>query len=95
MASNTEYGLDFDLGEEIDMLRDSVRRFAEAEIAPRAAEIDRSNEFPNDLWRKMGDLGVLGLTVEEEYGGAGMGYVAQKKTESQISSRKNPLRVKN
>ena len=85
MASNTEYGLDFDLGEEIDMLRDSVRRFAEAEIAPRAAEIDRSNEFPNDLWRKMGDLGVLGLTVEEEYGGAGMGYVAHTVAMEEIS----------
>ncbi len=85
MASNTEYGLDFDLGEEIDMLRDSVRRFAEAEIAPRAAEIDRSNEFPNDLWRKMGELGVLGLTVEEEYGGAGMGYVAHTIAVEEIS----------
>ncbi len=85
MASNTEYGLDFDLGEEIDMLRDSVRRFAEAEIAPRAAEIDRSNEFPNDLWRKMGELGVLGLTVEEEYGGAGMGYVAHTIAMEEIS----------
>jgi isovaleryl-CoA dehydrogenase len=85
MASNTDYGLDFDLGEEIDMLRDSVRRFAEAEIAPRAAEIDRSNEFPNDLWRKMGELGVLGLTVEEEYGGAGMGYVAHTIAVEEIS----------
>ena len=85
MASNTEYGLDFDLGEEIDMLRDSVRRFAEAEIAPRAAEIDRSNEFPPDLWRKFGELGVLGLTVEEEYGGAGMGYVAHTVAMEEIS----------
>jgi isovaleryl-CoA dehydrogenase len=85
MASNTDYGLDFDLGDEIDMLRDSVRRFAEAEIAPRAAEIDRSNEFPADLWRKMGELGVLGLTVEEEYGGAGMGYVAHTIAMEEIS----------
>jgi isovaleryl-CoA dehydrogenase len=76
MASNMQYGLDFDLGEEIDMLRDTVRRFADAEIAPRAAEIDRINDFPADLWRKFGDLGVLGITVEEEYGGAGMGYLA-------------------
>ena len=76
MPSNTDYGLDFDLGEDIDMLRDSVRRFAADEIAPRAAEIDRSNDFPADLWRKFGDLGLLGITVEEEYGGAGMGYLA-------------------
>jgi isovaleryl-CoA dehydrogenase len=76
MASNIQYGLDFDLGEDIDMLRDTVRRFADAEIAPRAAEIDRLNDFPADLWRKFGDLGVLGITVEEEYGGAGMGYLA-------------------
>ncbi|HEY2133008.1 MAG TPA: isovaleryl-CoA dehydrogenase [Acetobacteraceae bacterium] len=76
MPSNTDYGLDFDLGEDIDMLRDTVRRFAADEIAPRAAEIDRSNDFPADLWRKFGDLGLLGITVEEEYGGAGMGYLA-------------------
>ncbi len=67
---------DFDLGEEIDLLRDSVRRFAEKEIAPRAAEIDHSNEFPNDLWRKLGAQGLLGVTIEEEWGGAGMGYLA-------------------
>ena len=68
-------GLNFDLGETADMLRGSVEAFASDEIAPRAAEIDRSNDFPQDLWRKMGDLGVLGITVEEEYGGAGMGYL--------------------
>jgi isovaleryl-CoA dehydrogenase len=67
--------LGFDLGETVDMLRESVRDFASKEIAPRAADIDRSNEFPADLWRKMGDLGVLGITVEEDYGGAGMGYL--------------------
>ncbi|WP_372395410.1 isovaleryl-CoA dehydrogenase [Azospirillum sp. HJ39] len=75
MLSNQYPSLNFDLGESADMLRDSVRSFAADEIAPRAAEIDRSNEFPNDLWRKMGDLGILGVTVDEEYGGAGMGYL--------------------
>ena len=68
-------GLNFDLGEAADMLRGSVETFAADEIAPRAAEIDRSNDFPADLWRKMGELGVLGITVEDEYGGAGMGYL--------------------
>jgi isovaleryl-CoA dehydrogenase len=68
--------LAFDLGETVDMLRRTVREFAAEEIAPRAAEIDRSNEFPNDLWKKFGDLGLLGITVEEEYGGAHLGYVA-------------------
>ncbi|MCB9947682.1 MAG: isovaleryl-CoA dehydrogenase [Rhodospirillaceae bacterium] len=65
----------FDLGETADLMRASVMTFASDEIAPRAADIDRNNEFPADLWRKMGDLGVLGITVEEEYGGAGMGYI--------------------
>ena len=67
--------LDFDLGDTADMLRDSVRSFAEDEIVPRAAHVDEANDFPADLWCKMGDLGVLGLPVEEEYGGAGMGYL--------------------
>ncbi|SMH48388.1 isovaleryl-CoA dehydrogenase [Azospirillum agricola] len=75
MLSNQYPSLNFDLGESADMLRDSVRNFAAAEIAPLAAEIDRTNEFPNHLWRKMGDLGILGVTVEEEYGGAAMGYL--------------------
>ena len=66
---------DFDLGETADMLRDSVAAFTASEIAPRAAEIDRSNEFPRDLWPRLGALGLLGITVEEEYGGAGMGYL--------------------
>src|SRR5215470_13140708 len=68
--------LDFHLGETVDMLRATVQQFAAAEIAPRAGEIDRSNQFPPDLWRKMGDLGLLGITVEEEFGGTNMGYLA-------------------
>jgi len=69
-------GLDFALGETIDMLRDSVQQFADAEIAPRAADIDRDNAFPTDLWKKLGALGVHGMTVNEEYGGSELGYLA-------------------
>jgi isovaleryl-CoA dehydrogenase len=72
---NRAPGLNFELGETADMLRSQVEAFSAAEIAPRAAEIDRANEFPADLWRKFGDLGVLGVTVDEEHGGAGMGYL--------------------
>jgi isovaleryl-CoA dehydrogenase len=68
-------GFDFGLGEQADMLRETVRRFAQDEIAPRAEEIDRKNEFPRDLWPRLGALGLLGLTVEEEWGGSGLGYL--------------------
>ena len=72
---NSWQGLDFDLGETADMLRNSVRAFSDDHIAPRADEIDRSNQFPRDLWPRFGELGLLGITVEEEYGGAGLGYL--------------------
>ncbi|TWA79463.1 isovaleryl-CoA dehydrogenase [Azospirillum brasilense] len=85
MLSNQYPTLNFDLGESADMLRDTVRSFAADEIAPRAAEIDRTNEFPNELWRKFGDLGVLGITAEEEYGGAGMGYLEHVVAMEEIS----------
>ncbi|MBT8047451.1 MAG: isovaleryl-CoA dehydrogenase [Xanthomonadales bacterium] len=83
---NTHFpSLDFDLGEEIDMLREAVYQFARSEIAPRAAEIDRDNLFPVDLWQKLGDLGLLGITVEEEYGGTGLGYLAHCVAMEEIS----------
>jgi len=77
--------LNHDLGETIDALRDSVRQFVAAEIAPIANEVDRSNEFPMHLWRKFGDMGLLGITVEEEYGGAGLGYLAHTVVVEEIS----------
>jgi isovaleryl-CoA dehydrogenase len=77
--------LDFDLGADIDALRDTVRAFAKREVAPRAQEIDRSDRFPADLWRKFGDLGVLGVTAPEEYGGANMGYLAHMIAMEEIS----------
>jgi isovaleryl-CoA dehydrogenase len=77
--------LNFDLGETVDMLRDAVENFAQAEIAPIAAEIDRSNEFPNELWPKLGEMGLLGITVPEIYGGTAMGYLAHIVAMEEIS----------
>ncbi|MEA3024047.1 MAG: isovaleryl-CoA dehydrogenase [Alphaproteobacteria bacterium] len=76
MIPNAWSGFDFGLGDEVDQLRESVQDFAQDKIAPRAEEIDRSNTFPRDLWPQMGSLGLHGITVEEEFGGAGLGYLA-------------------
>ncbi len=81
MLNNFNFGL----GETADMIRDTVRAFTEKEIAPIAAEVDESNEFPNHLWQKMGDLGLLGMTVEEEYGGSGLGYLEHAVAMEEIS----------
>lgn len=78
-------GLKFDLGEDIDALRDAVQDFAQAEIAPLAQELDHKDEFPMQLWKKMGDMGLLGLTAGEQYGGAGMGYLAHIVAMEEIS----------
>lgn len=86
IAMNTNYPtLNFDLGEDIDMLRNSVYQFAQAELAPRAAQIDSDNEFPADMWRKFGDMGLLGVTVDEAYGGSNMGYLAHVVAMEEIS----------
>ena len=77
--------LDHDLGETLDIVRDTVRDFTAREIAPRAAEIDRSNEFPRDLWPALGELGLLGITVAEEYGGPGLGYLAHAVVMEELS----------
>jgi isovaleryl-CoA dehydrogenase len=77
--------IDFDLGEDIAMLRDTVRAFVEAELAPRAAEIERANLFPADLWKRLGDLGLLGMTAPEEYGGSNMGYLAHVVAMEEVS----------
>ena len=83
---NTHFpSLDFDLGEDIEMLRESVYQFARLEIAPRAADIDRDNLFPADLWPALGEMGLLGITAEEEYGGTGLGYLAHAVAMEEIS----------
>src|SRR5271163_2625006 len=85
MVQNSFPGLDFGLGSDIDMLRDTVRAFAQNKIAPHANEIDRSNKFPRELWPLLGELGFLGITVEEELGGAGLGYLAHCVAMEEIS----------
>src|SRR6187402_1150624 len=85
MIPNTWSGFDFGLGEDVDALRDTVSSFASDRIAPRADEIDRSNEFPRDLWPEMGQLGLLGVTAPEEFGGAGLGYLAHCVAMEEIS----------
>ena len=75
MIPNDYPAMNFNLGDTVDMLRDTVRSFTSDKIAPIADEVDRSNEFPRELWPQFGELGLLGLTVEEEYGGTGMGYL--------------------
>jgi isovaleryl-CoA dehydrogenase len=85
MTRNSLPPFDFGLGEDIDMLREQIARFCADEIAPRAADIDKSNDFPMDLWRKFGDLGLLGITVEEEYGGSAQGYLAHCVAVEEIS----------
>ena len=83
---NTSYpNMNFGLGEDIDMLRDATYQMCQKEIAPRAAEIDRNNDFPADIWKKFGDMGLLGITVEEAYGGSGMGYLAHAVVMEEIS----------
>ena len=85
MIPNQLPSLEFHLGDTADLLRDSVMSFASDEIAPRAAQIDETNEFPADLWIKMGNQGLLGVTVDEEYGGAGMGYLEHVVAMEEIS----------
>jgi isovaleryl-CoA dehydrogenase len=85
MIANSFPGLDFGLGSDVDLLRDTVRGFAAAKIAPLAAEIDRANAFPRALWPELGALGLLGITVEEEWGGAGLGYLAHCVAMEEIS----------
>ncbi len=77
--------LNFGLGEDVDMLRDAVYEFAKGEIAPLAEKVDRDNAFPNELWAKFGDMGLLGVTVAEEYGGVNMGYLAHVVAMEEIS----------
>ena len=86
MIPNALPALDFDLGPTADMLQESIFDFAQAKIAPQAAEIDQSNEFPMELWQQMGEVGLLGITVPEEYGGSGMDAVAACVAHEELSA---------
>ena len=77
--------MNFALGDEIESLREMVHKWAQERVAPMAADIDKANNFPSELWKEMGDLGLLGVTVEEEYGGAGMGYLAHSVAVEEIA----------
>ena len=85
MIPNTLKGLDFDLGDDVNLLKNSIQEFCDAEIAPLAQEIDKNNDFPAHLWKKMGDLGLLGITAEEKYGGSGLGYTEHVVAMEEIS----------
>ena len=85
MSTMAQDFLDFAFDDSTRLLRDTVRDFAASEIAPRAAEIDQSNQFPNELWQRMGSVGLLGITVDPEYGGAGMGYLEHVLAMEEIS----------
>src|SRR4029079_6053345 len=85
MIPNAWRGVDFGLAEEVEVLRNTAAGFAQDKIAPRADEIDRANKFPRDLWPQMGELGLLGIPVEEEYGGSGLGYLAHCVAMEEIS----------
>ena len=85
MITNKPEDFNFNLGETAEMIRESVTSFSKNEIAPRAAEIDKNNDFPSDLWKKMGDLGILGVTVEEKWGGSGLGYLEHTVCVEEIS----------
>src|ERR1700744_2596279 len=91
MVQNSIPGLDFGLGGDLDMLRDTVRAFSQNKIAPGADEIDRENKFPRALWPQLGERGLLGITVEEELGGAGLGYLAHCVAMEEISRGSAPI----
>ena len=86
----SEGGLEFDLGEMADAIRETTQRFASDKIAPIAAEIDEKDEFPKDLWPQMGELGLHGITVEEEYGGLGLGYLEHVVAQEEVARQPDP-----